>query len=111
MFWKQDGYGRGKNRKVPGKMNKLETSYSEFLSQNPDVVWFKYEGVSLKLADKTRYSPDFIVMKKDFQIEFHEVKGYWEDQARIKIKVAADLFPFKFIAIKKLKGQWIEEIF
>lgn len=40
------------------------------------------------MADKTFYSPDFIVPALDC-IEVHEVKGHWEDDARVKIKVAA----------------------
>jgi hypothetical protein len=44
----------------------------------------------------------------------HEVKGFWTDDARVKIKVAADLYPFRFIAAqalpKKQGGGWkIEE--
>ena len=34
------------------------------------------------------------------QIELHEVKGFWMDDARVKIKVAAEMYPFKFVAIK-----------
>jgi hypothetical protein len=33
-------------------------------------------------------------------MEMHEVKGFWQDDARAKIKIAADIFPFRFIAIK-----------
>lgn len=49
------------------------------------------------------------------EMELHEVKGYWEDDARVKIKVAAEAFwMFRFIAIKarpkKEGGGWeIEE--
>jgi len=110
-FWQQKGFGRGRTRKPPGKMNKLEEKYSHKLANDPDVIWFKYEGITLKLASDTRYTPDFVVMKKDFSIEFHETKGFWEDKAKIKIKVAADLFPFKFIAIKDVKNQWMVEEF
>ena len=48
-------------------------------------------------------------------MEIHETKGHWEDDARVKIKVAATLFPFRFFAItqgrKEKKGQWIFEEF
>jgi len=43
-------------------------------------------------------------------IECHEVKGFWRDDARVKIRVAASLYPFRFVAVTKTKGGWdIEE--
>jgi hypothetical protein len=58
----------------------------------------------LRLADKTFYSPDFAVLTKaDGTLEMHEVKGFWQDDARVKIKVAASIYPFKFIAVKAQK--------
>jgi hypothetical protein len=47
-------------------------------------------------------------------LEAHEVKGFWTDDARVKIKVAADKYPLQFIAIRKIPkkngGGWqIEE--
>ena len=48
-------------------------------------------------------------------LEFHEVKGFWRDDARVKIKVAAEHFPFKFVAVRKKKlsegGGWDVEEF
>ena len=68
-----------------------------------------------KLADDTRYTPDFMVMLADGQLQSHEVKGYWTDDARVKTKVAAALFPLEFIAIKKKAkkdgGGWVKEVF
>lgn len=69
----------------------------------------------LRLADNTFYSPDFAVMMSDGRMQMHEVKGFWQDDARVKIKVAADLYPFEFIAIKakakKNGGGWEKEVF
>lgn len=36
-------------------------------------------------------------------MECHEVKGFWTDDAKVKIKVAAEQYPFRFIAFKKCK--------
>lgn len=101
-----------------GQLNKTEASYSNFLTALKhvgDVAWFKFEGVKLRLADNTFYTPDFAVMLKDGQMEMHEVKGFWQDDARAKIKIAADMYPFKFIAIqvksKKDGGGWKREEF
>ena len=48
-------------------------------------------------------------------MEMHEVKGYWMDDARAKIKIAAELYPFRFFAIKKgtrkSGGDWLIENF
>ena len=87
-----------------GQMNKTESEYYQYLKtleRANEILWFKFEGLKFKLADNTTYTPDFVVMNKDSLIELHEVKGYWMDDARVKIKVAADMYPFKFLAIKK----------
>lgn len=87
-----------RNFRKSGEMNKLEAAYAARLE-------------SLKLADNTFYAPDFMVLRPDGEFEMHEVKGFWEDDARVKIKVAAELYPFKFIAARKEKGAWVFEDF
>ncbi len=45
-------------------------------------------------------------------MEMHEVKGFWEDDARVKIKVAAELFrEFEIVGVQRRKGEWGEERF
>ena len=99
-------------------MNKLEESYAEYLrgqQQAGEIDWFAFEAIKLKLADNTFYAPDFLVLKMNGDLEVHEVKGFWEDDARVKIKVAASLFPFHFRAITRLPkrdgGGWGVELF
>jgi hypothetical protein len=101
-----------------GQMNKLEAEYEQHLAMQKhagEILWYKFEGVKLRLADNTFYTPDFAVMKEDYQFEMHECKGFWQDDARAKIKIAADLYPFKFIAVKKKAkkdgGGWAVEEF
>jgi len=100
-------------RMKQGTMNATETAYQTLLEQRKhagEVVWYKFEGLKLRLADNTFYTPDFAVMVGDGVIECHEVKGFWRDDARAKIKVAADMYPFRFYAIKKKGRGWeIEE--
>jgi len=87
-----------------GQMNQTEAAYAEHLKNllhSGKILWFKFEGVKLRLADNTFYTPDFAVINADNQFEMHEVKGFWQDDAKVKIKVAADMYPMKFIAIKK----------
>ncbi len=98
-----------------GQMNKTESAYAErleMLRRSGEIHWFKFEAMKLRLADNTFYTPDFCVMAGDGVIECHEVKVFWQDDARAKIKVAADIYPFRFIAVKPLPktsgaaGKW-----
>lgn len=93
-----------------GQMNKTEARYSERLErmkQMGEVLWYRFEGVKLRLADKTFYSPDFFVMRANGEMEVHEVKGFMMDDANVKIKIAADSYPFRFYLVKAVKGnQW-----
>ncbi|WGR74320.1 MULTISPECIES: DUF1064 domain-containing protein [unclassified Bradyrhizobium] len=100
-----------------GEMNKTEAKYAEHLKsiEGTVIAWSKFEAVKLRLADNTFYTPDFAVMLLDGTMEMHEVKGFWEDDARVKIKVAASLYPFRFKALKpiaaKRGGGWEVEEF
>lgn len=101
-----------------GAMNKTEAEYDahlKWLAQQGDILWYRFEGLKLRLADSTFYTPDFAVMASDGVMECHEVKGHWMDDARVKIKVASEAYPFRFIAVKKLPkrdgGGWSRESF
>lgn len=105
-------------RMKAGTMNKTEAAYArllETMKAEGKVAWYKFEGMKLRLADKTFYTPDFAVMNADGVMEMHEVKGFWRDDARAKIKIAADMYPFRFIAVrmqsKKNGGGWDREVF
>jgi hypothetical protein len=116
--------GRSTNRSFAlgrlkaGAMNKTEAAYAEFLDAEQHhgrIAWHRFEGVKLRLADKTFYTPDFAVMAADGVMEMHEIKGFWQDDARAKIKIAADQYPFRFFAMKvkakKDGGGWEVEAF
>ena len=97
-----------------GEMNKTEAAYAAYLDslkKDGVIADYRFEAVKLRLAEKTFYTPDFMVLMPDFSFEMHEVKGFWEDDARVKIKVAAAQFPFKFVAIRKTKNGWDREVF
>lgn len=102
-----------------GVMNKTEQAYADHLEMQRRagvVRYWKFEAVKFRLADLTTYTPDFLVMLEDRSIELHEVKGFWMDDARLKIKVAAEQYPFfSFVGIKaiakKRGGGWEEERF
>jgi hypothetical protein len=86
-----------------GEMNKTEARYDAHLWERRhagEVLWHKFEAIKLRLADNTFYEADFAVLAADRTFEIHEVKSIWLDDARVKIKVAASLFPFRFIAVR-----------
>lgn len=85
-------------------MNAQEKRYDAHLAlrlQAGEIKWYKFQGMKFRLADNTFYTPDFNVMTADDVLEQHEVKGFWQDTARVKIKVASDLYPMRFVAIKE----------
>jgi hypothetical protein len=107
-------YARGRTRSKRGSMNGWEAAYAnhlEALKHQGKVLWYEFEPLKFRLAKATFYTPDFGVLFTNGDFELHEVKGHWEDKARVKIKCAAEKFPFKFIAIKTKKSGWEVEEF
>ncbi len=101
-----------------GAMNKTESAYASLLElrlRAGELSWFKFEGLKFRLADNTFYTPDFAVMLADGQLQAHECKGFWTDDGRAKIKIAADMYPLQFLAVtqkpKKDGGGWKVEEF
>ena len=92
-----------------GQMNKTEAAYAQYLELKKhigDVAWYEFEPMNLKIASKCFYRVDFLVMLKTGQLECHEIKGFWTDDALVKIKAAAAKFPFRFISVMLIKGNW-----
>lgn len=97
-----------------GEMNRTEAAYAarlDLLRNAGEIVWWKFEGIKLRLADATFYTPDFAVLRADMTLELHEVKGHWTDDARAKTKIAASQFPIRIIAVRKTHGGWETEEF
>jgi hypothetical protein len=103
-------------------MNKWETLYNDELKMSLQVGairWYDFEPMRLKLAEFTTdgeprtiwYTPDFGVMEKTGELWFAEVKGFWREAARVRIKLAASKFPFRFVAITRDKCEWKKEEF
>jgi hypothetical protein len=95
-------------------MNKTEAAYAQHLEMRKragEVLWYRFEPLKLRLADGSYFKPDFGVLTRDCLFELHETKGFWREAARVRIKIAAALFPFKFIAIKRTQGGWEREEF
>lgn len=104
-----------------GQMNKTEAAYAQTLEgwkQAGLVAWYRFEGIKLRLADNCFLTMDFAVMLADGQLVMVDVKGskaVFTDDARVKVKVAADSYPFVFQVSypkpKKLGGGWETEVF
>ena len=107
-------YARARVQPVRGSMNKTEQAYGAYLELRKrcgEILGYGFERIKLRLADNTFYTPDFDVVAADGTLELHEVKGFWEDDARVKIKVAAEVFPFRFLGVKKTRTGWEFEDF
>lgn len=78
-----------------GEMNRLEAKYAEHLEalkQAGEIISWRFEEQKFRLADKTWYTPDFQIMLPDGSIQYHETKGFMQDDANVKLKAVADKF-------------------
>lgn len=76
----------------------------EALKRSGQIADWWYERLTLKLADDTRYTPDFLILHTDGTLELDETKGgFIREDAHVKIKVAASLYPFRFTMHKEVK--------
>lgn len=96
-------------RKRSGEMNKTEAAYERVLrarQQAGEIEWYQFEGMTFRLAKKTRYTPDFTVMLNNGEFQCHEVKGFMMDDANVKIKCAAEMYPIRFFVVRLVRKQW-----
>lgn len=102
--------GKSQTRRQIGDMNGLENKYAHWLEGERlagRIHAWKFEPLGLRLAERCTYNPDFLVIYPDGRTEIHEVKGHWEDDALVKIKVAAESFPWWYFKAVQLRGgQW-----
>jgi len=105
-------------------MNKTEAAYDAYLGlllSAGEIDGYKFEGIKLKLADNCFFTPDFLVMAKDGVLELHDTKGttkklrasgekeampWIEEDAKIKLKLVAELYPFRVFAVFKTNSGW-----
>ena len=97
-------------------MNKTEAARAvdlEAMKRNGLLAAWWFEKWTFKLADDLRYTPDFVIQKMDGALEVEEVKGFWRDDARAKVKMFVELYPFPVRAYTKAKTHsgWDVETF
>lgn len=100
---------RARGAAPKGRMNGTEHAYSQRLELRKragEIAWYAFEAIKLRLADNTSYTPDFFVMLSNGDLECHEVKGFMREDANVKIKVAAELFPFRFYLVRLKSKAW-----
>jgi hypothetical protein len=108
-----------RQRHVKGSMNLTEKAYAELLEGRKlagEILGWRFEAYKLRLADNTYFTADFMVQLPNGEIQLHEVKVRMksgkrliEDDAAVKIKVAADQYPefqFALVTLTKKTGAW-----
>ncbi len=94
----------GKQRHT-NDMNKTEKAYNdhlELLKTAGEIHRFWFHALNLKLAPKCFYQTDFLVQLPTGELQIHEVKGFMQDAALIKLKIAAQEHAFRVFVIKKV---------
>jgi len=111
---KELGSKRREPRPPDGYRSGLEKRYAAHLNSilaAGIILWWGYETSRRKLANGAYYKPDFEVLYADGHTEYHETKGHWRPAARVRIKVAAEHHPYRFIAVTREAGEWCSETF
>jgi hypothetical protein len=79
---------------TPGRMNRMEEEHAMInLLLNEDVLDCVFECFRLDIGGGVKYIPDFFRANRDGSYSVDEVKGFMRDDAMIKIKIAAGLYP------------------
>lgn len=100
-----------------GEKNRTEAAYESDVLKPAmiagDVLWYRFEGIKLRLADNTFLTVDYAVLPASGVLELHDVKGspaIFSEDAKVKMKVAAEAYPFVFKVCfprpKKDGGGW-----
>ena len=85
-----------------GTMNKTETRFSVYLEYKRlqrEILWWRFDAVKLRLAASTFISVDFAVLQANGELHMIDVKPakhLIEEDAKSKMKIAADIFPLRF---------------
>lgn len=86
------------------KLNKTETAFLEWLCARYDPKDIRAQAVTLVIGNGVRYTVDFTNLRAGLA---WETKGHMRDDASVKIKVAASLYPeIKFHLVTRDAGAW-----
>ena len=109
--WRQKA--RGLTNHVRGQMTKAEALYDQeltMLKAAGAVEWYAYEAVRLRIGAGAFYCPDFDVMYSSGYLEYVDVKGSGpiQEASLVRIKAAAQQFPFRFVIAQQQKNGGFE---
>lgn len=98
------------NTRPSSEMNRDEQRYWEYLKYQKlagEIVECWHEPDQVVLGHRCVYIPDFRVKACHGGWEYHEVKGWMQDDAKVKLAVAAVMHPdISFILAKWKNKQW-----
>ena len=102
--------GAMRSRRQAGRMNDTERRYAdhlELLRRSGEILDYRFEAVGIRLAPRTFFYPDFLVVLMPGRLRFDEIKGHIRDDALDRFKIAAELYPwFDWRMLKWQSGQW-----
>lgn len=94
-----------------GEKNSTEQRYEDEVLKPGmiagEILWYRFEGIKLRLADNTFLTVDFAVLPASGVLTMVDVKGaaaIVEEDARVKMRVAAEAYPFAFQLAFPVKG-------
>jgi hypothetical protein len=77
--------------------NKTEASYrAEVIARRTDVAAVHYEGLTVRMANGHRYTPDWVVVTASGRVECHEVKGGYALHSHQRARLAFDQARIEF---------------
>jgi len=91
------------------KMNKTEAAFDAHLRATFVDSQIEREGVTLLIGNGVRYTADFSDFAIGGKLTLWEVKGFMREDAAVKIKIAARVYPriaFFLATRNKDKGLW-----
>jgi hypothetical protein len=87
--------------------NKLETAFAAVLRAENPGVQIREQAVTWQIGNGVRYTPDIMIVEPG-RLEAYETKGgLFRDDAKVKIKVAASIWPqITFFLVWRKAGVW-----
>lgn len=98
----------------PKFKSKAEARYAQLLERQRragQIESWRYEAITLRIGLGARYSPDFLVVTNDGRMRLVEVKGHMKEAARVRLRVAVEMYPqFSWLLVWSKKGGFEPEL-
>jgi hypothetical protein len=87
--------------------NKLEAAFAAVLRAENPGVQIREQAVTLQIGNGVRYSPDMMILEPGRLEAFETKGGLFRDDAKVKIKIAASIWPqITFWLVWRKAGVW-----